>query len=299
MKILLLGKNGQVGWELQRSLMPLGELVALDRNGRGNLCGDASNPDFLAATVREVRPDVIVNAAAYTAVDRAESEPDLAYTINATAPAVLAAEAAKLGAWLVHFSSDYVFDGSGIRPWQEDSTARPLNVYGWTKLKGEEEIRASGCLNLIFRTSWVHSARGGNFARTVLRLAEERESLNVIDDQHGAPTGAELLADCTASALHRARQCPSVSGTYHLTAGGETTWHGYAVHVIERANRTQRPLKLTPDAIRAVPTSALPSPAQRPANSRLATTKFRDTFGLVLPDWRVGVNRTLDEILVP
>jgi dTDP-4-dehydrorhamnose reductase len=299
MKILLLGKNGQVGWELQRSLMLLGELVALDRRGTDDLCGDASNPDSLVATVREVRPDVIVNAAAYTAVDRAEAEPDLAYTINATAPAVLAAEAAKLGAWLVHYSSDYVFDGSGIRPWQEESTARPLNVYGWSKLKGEEEIRASGCLHLIFRTSWVHSARGGNFARTILRLAEERETLNVIDDQYGAPTGAELLADCTASALHRASQSPSVSGTYHLTASGETTWHGYAVHVIERANRTQLPFRLTPDGIRAVPSSAFITQAQRPENSRLATAKFRETFGLVLPDWRIGVNRTLDELLVP
>ncbi len=299
MKILLLGKNGQVGWELQRSLMPLGELVALDRNGTDNLCGDFSKPDALAATVREVCPDIIVNAVAYTAVDRAESEPDLAHTINATAPAVLAAEAAKLGAWLVHYSSDYVFDGSGVRPWQEDSTACPLNIYGWTKLKGEEEIRASGCLHFIFRTSWVYSARGRNFARTVLRLANERDSLDVIDDQYGAPTGAELLADCTASVLHIARQRPSVSGTYHLSASGETTWHGYAVHVIERATRMQRPLKLTQDAIRAVPTSEFPTPARRPSNSRLATGKFRETFDLVLPDWRNGVDRMLDELLVP
>jgi len=299
LKILLFGKNGQVGWELQRSLAPIGELIALDRTDTVPTCGDLSRPELLAETVRQLRPDVIVNAAAYTAVDKAESEPDLARAINSTAPAVLAAEAAALGAWLVHFSTDYVFDGSGTRPWQEEDATGPLGVYGSSKLEGEDAIRASGCLHLVFRTSWVYAARGGNFSRTMLRLAAERDALTVIDDQHGAPTGAELLADATAHALRAARQRPGVSGTYHLVASGETTWHAYACHVIERARRAGRPLKVAREAIRAVPTSSFPTPARRPSNSRLATGKFRDTFDLVLPDWRSGVDRLLDEILVP
>ncbi len=297
MKFLLLGKNGQVGWELQRSLVPLGELVALDFDDAAPLCGDLGDVHALAETVRRVRPDVIVNAAAHTAVDKAESEPDLARAINATAPGVLAREAAAMGAWLVHYSTDYVFNGTGSRSWTEQDPTGPLCVYGRTKLEGEEHIRASHCRHLIFRTSWVYAARGHNFARTMLRLASERDSLSVIDDQHGAPTGAELLADATAQAIRTAAQQPDLSGTYHLAASGETTWHGYARHVIGRARAAGRPLKVTDEAIRAVPSSAFPTPAKRPSNSRLDTSRFRRAFGLALPDWRAGVDRMLDEVL--
>ena len=295
MKLLLLGRNGQLGWELQRSLAVLGEVVALDR-GSEPLCGDFTRVDALAGTVRRVRPDAIVNAAAYTAVDKAESEPDLARTINATAVGTLAHEVAELGAWLVHFSSDYVFDGSGDAPRDEAAPTAPLNTYGRTKLEGEEAIRASGCKHLILRTSWVHGARGGNFARTMLRLAAKRERLQVIDDQIGAPTGAELLADITAHALRAAQRRPELAGTYHAAAAGETSWHGYARFVIEWARAQGRPLKVAPDAIEAVPTSAFPTAARRPLNSRLNTQGLRTAFGLHLPDWKVGVARMLDEL---
>ena len=297
MKILLLGKNGQVGWELQRSLAPLGDLVALDRHGDGGWIGDLADPDGLAATVRAVAPDLIVNAAAHTAVDKAESEPNLAFTINALAPGALARAAATCGALLVHYSTDYVFDGRGTAPWAEGAPTGPLSVYGRTKLKGETLIRDSGCRHLIFRTSWVYAARGGNFAKTMLKLAAERDKLTIIDDQHGAPTGAELLADVTAHAARMTLACPELAGTYHLAAAGETTWHGYARHVVEFARARGVPIRVAPDAIRRVPTSAFPTPAQRPANSRLDTRKLRDTFGLVLPDWQQGVERMLTEIL--
>ena len=297
MKILLLGKNGQVGWELQRSLAPLGDVVALDHDGAPGLSGDFAHPESLAATVRDVAPDLIVNAAAHTAVDKAESEPDLARAINALAPGVLAREAAALGALLVHYSTDYVFDGSGNAPWVEDAPTGPLSVYGATKREGEQLIRDSGCRHLIFRTSWVYAARGGNFAKTMLKLAAERDALTIIDDQYGAPTGAELLADVTAHAARMTLASPELAGTYHLAAGGETTWHGYARHVIEFARAKGQPIKVAPDAIRPVPTSAFPTPARRPANSRLDTRKLQGAFGLVLPDWQKGVERMLNEIL--
>ena len=296
MKILLLGKNGQVGWELQRALAPLGEVVALDFDSPGPLTADFSNPESLAATVRAVGPQIIVNAAAHTAVDRCESEPDFARTLNATAPAVLAREAAALGAWLLHYSTDYVFDGSGSAPWVEDSTTGPLSVYGATKLEGEEAIRASGCRHLILRTSWVYAARGGNFAKTMLKLAKERDRLTVIDDQIGAPTGADLLADLSAHALRTALQRAEVAGTYHAVAQGETSWHGYARHVIEFARVAGQPIRVTPDAILAVPTSAFPTPARRPGNSRMDTHKLQHTFGLALPRWQNGVDRMLTEV---
>ena len=296
MKILLLGKGGQVGWELQRSLAPLGELVAVDFDST-DYCGDFTNLAGLAATVRAVAPDLIVNAAAHTAVDKAESEPELARTINALAPGVLADEARKLGAWLVHYSTDYVFDGSGTAPWTEASPTGPLSVYGQTKLDGEEAIRASGCKHLIFRTSWVYAARGGNFARTMLRLAKERASLTVIDDQIGAPTGADLLADVTAHAIRTALQQPNVSGLYHLVAGGQTSWHGYASFVVEYARQASVDIKVAQDAILPVPTSAFPTPATRPNNSLLNTNKLQQTFGLTLPHWQTGVARLLTEIL--
>ena len=297
MKILLLGKNGQIGWELQRALAPLGEVVALDRHGPGELRADFGEPESLAAVVRTVAPNIIVNAAAHTAVDKAESEPALAQAVNATAPAVLAREAHALGAWLLHYSSDYVFDGSGTTPWAEGSPTGPLSVYGHTKLEGEQAIRASGCQHLILRTSWVYGARGGNFARTMLKLALERERLTVIADQIGVPTGADLLADITAHALRAALRRPEVAGTYHAVAQGETSWHGYANHVIEFARAMGQPIKVAPGAIKPVPTSAFPTPARRPNNSRMDTHKLRSTFDLALPPWQAGVERMLTEVL--
>ena len=297
MKILLLGKNGQVGWELQRSLAVLGEVVALDFDSPGPLTADFSKPESLAATVRAVAPQIIVNAAAHPAVDKCESEPDVAQALNATSPAVLAREAKTLGAWLVHYSTDYVFDGSGSTPWSEDAKTGPLNVYGATKLEGEEAIRTSGCKHLIFRTSWVYGARGGNFAKIMLKLAAERERLTVIDDQFGAPTGADMLADITAHAIRSVAQRAELAGTYHAVAAGETTWHGYARHVIEFARAAGRPIKVAPGAIEPVPTSAFPTPAKRPGNSRMNTQKLRDSFGLGLPTWQAGVDRLLTEVL--
>lgn len=297
MKILLLGKNGQVGWELQRALAPLGELIALDFDTPGPLKADFSQPESLAATVRAVAPQIIVNAAAHTAVDKAESEPELARAINAMAAGVLAREAAALGAWIAHYSTDYVFDGSGTTPWLEDSPTGPLSVYGRTKLEGEEAIRASGARHLIFRTSWVYAARGGNFAKTMLRLAKERDKLTVINDQIGAPTGADLLADITAHALRAAQQQPALAGTYHAVASGETSWHGYAQHVIEFARAAGQPIKVAAQAIEPVPTSAFPTPAKRPANSRMSTRKLQQAFGFTLPAWQTGVERMLTETL--
>ena len=296
MKILLLGKGGQVGWELQRSLAPLGELIALDADSK-TLCGDFTDLAGLAETVRRVAPDIIVNAAAHTAVDKAESEPELARVINALAPGVLAQEAQRLDAWLIHYSTDYVFDGSGERPWREQDATAPLNVYGATKLEGEQAIAASGCKHLIFRTSWVYGARGGNFAKTMLRLAQERDSMKVINDQCGAPTGADLLADVTAHTIRTAVARPEVAGLYHLVAGGVTSWHEYASMVIAYAREQGVAIKVAQQAIHAVPTSAFPTPAKRPHNSRLNTEKLQHTFNLTLPDWQVGVTRMLAEIL--
>ena len=298
MKILLFGKGGQVGWELQRSLAVLGEVVALDFGSVG-LCGNFADLAGLAATIRQVAPDVIVNAAAHTAVDKAESEPDLARTLNALAPGVLADEAQKLGAWLVHYSTDYVFDGSGNTPWRETDATGPLSVYGQTKLEGEQAV-ARCTRHLIFRTSWVFAARGGNFAKTMLRLAREREQLSVIADQFGAPTGAELLADVTAHALRSVLSEPESSrlaGLYHLVAADETSWHGFACHVLERAQARGQSLKAGPANVLAIGTADYPTPAKRPFNSRLDTTRLRTAFGLHLPDWRIGVDRMLDEIL--
>ena len=296
MKILLFGKNGQLGWELQRSLAPLGEMVALDRHSL-DLCGDLSNLQGLAETVQRVRPDVIVNAAAHTAVDKAESEPELARTLNAMAPGVLAQEADKLNAWLVHYSTDYVFDGSGSTPWLETDAPAPLSVYGRTKLEGEQLIQATCSKHLIFRTSWVYAARGGNFAKTMLRLAQERESLSVIDDQFGAPTGAELLADVSAHAIRQVLQRPQDAGLYHLAATGETTWNWYAKHVLVQAKRAQPAIKIIANEVKAVASSAFPTAATRPLNSRLNSARLQLTFGLSLPPWQQGVDRMLAEVL--
>jgi dTDP-4-dehydrorhamnose reductase len=295
MKILLLGCDGQVGWELQRSLQPLGELVALDFRSREH-AADFSRPEALAATVAAVRPGLIVNAAAHTAVDKAESEPALAQAINADAVGVLARSAAAAGAWLVHYSTDYVFDGSGDQPRDELAATGPLSVYGRTKLDGEQQIRASGCRHLILRTSWVYAARGGNFAKTMLKLAAEREQLKVIDDQIGAPTGADLLADVSAHALRLLQRQPELGGLYHCVAGGETSWYGYAQYVIDWARAQGWPIKVGTDKVLPIPTAEYPTPAQRPLNSRLDTGQLRQGFGLSLPDWRTGVARMLNEL---
>ncbi len=294
MKILIFGKNGQVGWELQRSLAPLGELIALDRQGEGSLCGDLSNLEGITNTIQRVAPDVIVNSAAYTAVDKAESEPDLAALINSQAVQVMAHEAARIGALLVHYSSDYVFNGRGDSPWRETDPTAPLSVYGQTKLSGEQAITGSHCRYLIFRTSWVYAARGKNFAKTMLRLAKEREKLNVIDDQVGAPTGAELISDVSAHAIRAAISNPDLSGVYHLAADGETSWCAYAQFVIEVARRQEQGWIVA--EINPIPTSQYPTPATRPLNSRLDTTKLKSTFGLRLPHWTQGVERMLNEL---
>ncbi|HFF8943479.1 TPA: dTDP-4-dehydrorhamnose reductase [Serratia marcescens] len=294
MNILLFGKNGQVGWELQRALAPLGQVMVLDYNTT-EYCGDFTNPKGIAETVRRVKPDVIVNAAAHTAVDRAENETELAELINSTSVAALAKAAEEVGALLVHYSTDYVFNGCGESAWTENDPTAPLNIYGQTKLSGEQAIQKYASRYLIFRTSWVYAAKGNNFARTMIRLAQERDSLSVINDQFGAPTGAELLADCTAHAIKTAMLHPEVSGVYHLIASGETTWHAYASLVIDYARTKGVEFKVS--NITAVPTTAFPTPAARPLNSRLCTEKFQQTFGLTLPHWELGVKRMLDEIL--
>nr|WP_318381078.1 dTDP-4-dehydrorhamnose reductase [uncultured Enterobacter sp.] len=292
MNILLFGKTGQVGWELQRALAPLGNIIAVDVHSE-DFCGDFSNPQGVAETVRRVRPDVIVNAAAHTAVDKAESERDFAELLNATSVAAIAKEAQALNAWLIHYSTDYVFPGTGEKPWQESDETAPLNVYGETKLAGEKAAQLCE-KHLIFRTSWVYAGKGNNFAKTMLRLAKDREELSVINDQFGAPTGAELLADCTAHAIRVALQQPDVAGLYHLVASGTTTWHDYAALVFEEARSAG--IELAIKTLHAVPTSAYPTPARRPLNSRLNTEKFQRNFNLVLPAWEVGVKRMLGEL---
>lgn len=297
MKILLLGKDGQVGWELQRSLAPLGELVACGRSE-----ADLEQPEALRQLVRRVQPDIILNAAAYTAVDKAESEAARAQQINAAAAGLLADEASRCNAWLVHYSTDYVFDGENPLPYAEEDATNPLSVYGKTKLEGEQLIRNAHARHLIFRTSWVYAARGGNFAKTMLRLAKERDELKVIADQFGAPTSAELIADVTALVLYRIIQsgeaAAAFAGTYHLTANGHTTWHGYAQYVLELAQGHGLALKATATNVQPIPTTAYPTPAARPKNSRLNTTRLTSTFGIHLPDWRYHVQRLIDEIAV-
>jgi len=294
MRLLLTGKNGQVGFELQRALAVLGDVIAID----SEVC-DLADEAAIRRVVRAIRPDVIVNPAAYTAVDKAESEPTLAQAINVRAPGVLAEEAKALGAMLVHYSTDYVFDGTKLGSYQESDTPNPICVYGATKLAGEGAIAAAGCRYLILRTSWVVGAHGGNFAKTMLRLAGERDSLSVVADQFGAPTSAALLADLTAHLVREAQRAPAAFpyGLYHAVAAGETNWHAYACHVIERARAAGKAIRVAPNAINAISTSNYPTPAKRPANSRLDTSLLRETFGLHLPDWKVGVDHILDQIL--
>lgn len=299
-RILVLGCDGQVGWELQRAMAPLGEVIALNRHGREGLCGDLSRPDDLAATVRRLEPQLVINAAAYTAVDKAESDSAVATAINAHAPTVLARELDRLGAWLIHYSTDYVFPGTGTQAWKEDDPTGPLSVYGQSKLAGEEGIRTHSARHLILRTSWVYASRGGNFARSMLNLALSRDQLKVVDDQIGAPTGADLIADVTAHIvrdLTLGRKPLDVAGTYHLAARGETSWCDYARFVLQHAELAGLSLKVSAGDIAGIPTEAYPVPAPRPRNSRLNTDKLCAGFGLSLPHWQSGVVRMLDEIL--
>lgn len=293
--ILLFGCNGQVGSELQKSLQTLGKVVALDM-ASSEFCGDFTKPEAIVETVRRVKPDVIVNAAAYTAVDKAESEPELAFLINAQTPGILAEEAEKIGAWLIHYSTDYVFDGSGVQPWKETDTPNPLNVYGASKLQGERNIAANCSKYIILRTSWVYAAQGGNFAKTMLRLAQEKESLSVVDDQIGAPTGAKLLAELTANIIPKVMHDASLAGLYHAVAAGETSWYDYARFVIDCARKQGVAIKVRDENIRPVGSDQFPTPAKRPANSRLDTGKLREAFGVELPYWQAGVEEMLGDI---
>lgn len=295
MKILLLGKNGQVGWELQRALAPLGEVIALDRAGKHGLCGDLTDLEGLRRTIFIVKPNIIINAAAYTAVDNAENDKVNTNIVNAQAPRVLAEEALKVGAWLVHYSTDYVFDGSGNNSWEEKDEPNPLSEYGRSKLEGERAIENSGCKYLIFRTSWVFGSRGKNFAKTMLKLASSRQTLSVINDQIGAPTSAALIADCTVHAVRQAFSNPNLAGIYHLVASGQTTWYEYTKFIINQAQALGK--ELVTVELKPITTAEYPTPAARPHNSRLNTTKFRDSFGLVLPEWQKGVIRMLYETI--
>lgn len=290
-KILLLGKNGQVGWELQRSLAPIGQLLALDRNEYG---GDLTRLADLQKLIADYRPNIIVNAAAYTAVDRAEAEPQLATAINSEAVHTLATLARQYNSWLIHYSTDYVFDGSGNKPWLETDTTKPLNSYGVSKLAGEQAIAQATEKYLILRTSWVYGGYGNNFIKTMLRLAQTKEELSVVADQIGAPTGAELLADVTAQLLKQLD--PQVAGLYHLTAGGETSWYDYANFIFAEAKQYSAEQLLIKD-VKAIASEAYPTPAKRPLNSRLSTEKLTATFDINLPEWQLGVSRVIAELL--
>ena len=295
MKILLFGANGQVGWELQRSLAALGQMKTYDRNTL-----DIGNFKNLRSCVRDYKPEIIVNAAAYTSVDRAESERDKALRINAEAVAVLADEAKKLNACLIHFSTDYVFDGRKLNAYQEIDKTNPQSVYGKTKLQGEEAIKESECNHLIFRTSWIYATRGANFAKNIIRLAKEKDELKVVNDQFGVPTSAELVADITALCLNQITQenilLQNVNGTYHLTPSGKTSWYGFAQYVISESLRLGASFLAKPENVIPISTSDFPSPAKRPPNSQLDTQKLRDTFKLYLPPWQTHVKRFITEI---
>ncbi|QGX41322.1 dTDP-4-dehydrorhamnose reductase [Permianibacter aggregans] len=294
MRILLLGKNGQVGWELQRTLSPLGEVIAMGREQANFLA-----PESLHELVSHCKPNWIVNAAAYTAVDKAESDQEAAFKVNAESVEVLAQQAKRIGAKLVHYSTDYVYDGTKPGTYLETDAVNPVSVYGKSKLAGEEAIRAAGCEHFIFRTSWVFAARGGNFIKTMLRLAAEREQLKVVADQFGAPTSAELIADVTAHCIQSAENgLTDAWGTYHLVAGGETSWHGYACHVIEGALARGVALAIKPESVMPITTEELSAFAIRPKNSRLLTKKMETIFKLQMPNWQFNVDRVLDEIIV-
>ena len=292
-RILLFGKNGQLGWELQRTLAPLGELIALDRRGEEGLCGDLANLPGLSDTIEKLRPDIIVNAAAYTAVDKAEQEADSAQQINALAPQCMAQLAAQTGALLVHYSTDYVFDGRAESAYSEDAETGPLNTYGQTKLAGEKAIQQSGCRHLIFRTSWVYAARGKNFMNTMLQLGKSRDALNIVSDQIGAPTPARLVAEITAQSLRNQLAC----GLYHLTTSGHTSWHGFAREIFRLAREAGEPLSISAENVQPIPSSAYPVAAKRPLNSRLALNKIQQALGIDLPDWQSQLVITLKDYL--
>jgi dTDP-4-dehydrorhamnose reductase len=306
-RILLLGANGQVGWELLRSLQPLGEVICTRRSGRNADVGapidlDLQRLDDVGRVVRDVQPQVIVNAAAYTAVDRAENDVETAHVVNALAPGVLAEEAARLGAALIHYSTDYVFDGGGQRPWREDDAPAPVNVYGRTKLAGEEAIRSSGAAHLILRTSWVYGVHGANFVKTMLRLGAERSELKVVNDQVGAPTSARVIADMTAQVLALTRENPSEflsqhGGIIHLACAGEVSWHAFALEIFRVARDLGLVLKV--QEVRPIPSREYPTPARRPRNSRLDCTRLRERLGLITPDWRIALRQCLEEALRP
>ena len=296
MRLLLLGANGQVGHELRTALAPLGEVIPATRSGQlpdGAVAevADLAAPDTLAGLVERVAPDLVVNAAAYTAVDRAESERDLAFRVNAEAPGMLARACAKAGIGLVHFSTDYVFDGSQSRPWREDDPTGPLGVYGQSKLAGEEAIRASGAAHKIFRLCWVYGPRGHNFLLTMLRLGKDRDHLRVVDDQRGTPTSARRIAAGVAGAL---QVMPAASGTWHLAAEGECSWFDFASEIFRQA--VARGLLAKSPALEAIPSSEFPTPARRPAYSRLDTGAFTRDTGLHLGDWREGLAEALDSL---
>ena len=295
MKILLLGAHGQVGWELQRSLAPLGLLKACDRQS-----ANLEDFDQLQTTLHEFSPDIIVNAAAYTAVDQAESEAEKAHRINAEAVGLIADQAKRLNAWLIHYSTDYVFDGSKSEAYSEADQPNPLSVYGTSKLRGEDSIVKSGCKHLIFRTSWVFAHRGANFAKTMLQLARERDQLRVVSDQFGAPTSAELIADITSLCLYRLTHdnvfADQAAGIYHLTPGDETSWHGFAKYLISEAQAQGMTFQVRPECIEPIATNEYPLPATRPANSRLDTQKLTDAFGVYLPPWQTHVKRLVTQL---
>jgi dTDP-4-dehydrorhamnose reductase len=292
--ILLTGKHGQVGWELQRALNGHGEVITLDSEEM-----DLADADAIRRTVQRVRPAIIINPAAYTAVDKAESEPELAHAVNAIAPGILAEEAQKLNAVLVHYSTDYVFDGLKPGSYSEDDSPNPQSVYGRTKLAGEQAIRASGCKHLILRTSWVYGVHGGNFVKTILRLAKERNELRIVADQFGAPTWARDLAKTTTLALlawQMSEWDDELAGTYHLAASGRTNWHEYAEEIVRLARLHDPVLAAKALTIKPIATREYPTPAKRPANSSLSCDRFADTFGIRLPEWRESLAACLHEL---
>ena len=294
MKILLLGKNGQVGWELQRSLAPLGEVISLDRNGLNQWCGDLSKPDQIYQTIVDIAPNVVVNASAYTVVDLAETEQDMANLINYVAVGKIAEACAQIKALLVHYSTDYVFDGEGVSVFNEADALKPLNIYGKTKALGEQAIQNAQSNYLIFRTSWVFAQKGKNFLKTMLTLSQQREELSIIDDQIGAPTSAELIADVSAHAIVQTLRDQTKIGIYHLVASGETSWFEYANYIFEQAKNLG--VNLAIQQVNPIPTAAYPTPAKRPHNSRLNNQKIQHAFQIYLPDWKVHVQRTVVEV---
>lgn len=295
-RILLIGKNGQVGWELERTLALLGKVIAIDRK-----VVDLAKPDTIVAAVREMKPDIIVNAAAYTAVDKAESEPDLAMAINGIAPGIMAEEARRLNALLIHYSTDYVFDGAKNGAYTEQDVPNPQSIYGKTKLAGEQAVQAVNGSYIILRTSWVYGGRGKNFLRTILRLAQERDELRIVDDQLGAPTWSRMIAEATAQILsqvfspliHDPSRLTELSGVYHLTSAGQTSWFGFASAIVEHAIHQGE--GFSPRML-PIPTTEYPLPAARPQNSVISNDKLQNAFGLSLPDWQAALGLCLDEM---